>query len=66
MNYTWERIRLCVTLENEDGKRLYMCFSLLKQDHTKEQITDYIKDCIKSDYPMLKIIKIEEMGKNGV
>ena len=58
MNYTWERIRYCVTLENEDGKRLYMFFKGLKQEH--------IRDYIKSDYPMLKIIKIEEMGKNGV
>lgn len=58
MNYTWERIRYCVTLENEDGKRLYMYFRGLKET----QVRDYIK----SDYPMLKIIKIEEMGKNGV
>ena len=61
-----ERIKYCVTLETEEGKRLYMCFSVLKENHTKEQIIGYIKYCIKSDYPMLKIIKIEEMGKNGV
>lgn len=58
MNYTWERIRLCVTLETEEGKRLYMYFRGLKET----QVRDYIK----SDYPMLKIIKIEEWGKNGV
>lgn len=47
-----------VTLETFEGKRLFMHFKSL----TLKQIKSYLE----TEYSYLKIIKIEEMGKNGV
>lgn len=47
-----------VTLETSQGKRLFMYFKLL----TLKQVKSYLE----TEYSYLKIIKIEEMSKNGV